>query len=173
MPRVTLDQIRAVGDVTQSFRWQFVLLSAPTAVPFPSSADIDLRIETAELPKKTGSSVEVALKGHVVKYPGQYRPQGVLTFSFVETVDSVVATWLRDWQQACWNDNTGARATKAELQALIQIQLLNNDDTARWQYTMKGCFLEDSDPGQVDGSTPDPLKPQLIMSYDDFTQGPL
>jgi len=173
MARIKLDDIRAMGDVTQTFRWLFSVVKPPTAVTFPASGALDLRIETSELPKKTGSSVEVQLKGHSVKYPGIYKPGGTMTFGFVETVDNIVATWLRDWQLACWSNNTGTRGPKKDLEAVIQIQLLKNDDTPRWQYTMKGCYLEDSTPGQLDGTSADPLKPQLVMSYDDFEQGPL
>lgn len=173
MARITLDQIRAFGDVTQGFRWIFNVISAPSAVPFPASEALDLRIETAELPKKTGSSVEINLKGHKVKFPGLYQPNGSLSFTFVETVDNVIATWITAWQVACWANNSGVRATKKELEAVIQLQLLKNDDTPRWQYTLKGVYLEDSSPGQLDGQSPDPLKPQLVVSFDDFTQGPL
>lgn len=173
MARITLDQIRAFGDVTQGFRWIFNVITAPAAVAFPASEALDLRIETAELPAKSGSSVEVQLKGHRVKYPGIYTPAGTINFQFVETIDSVIATWLRDWQVACWNNNTGVRVPKRDLEAVIQIQLLRNDDTPRWQYTLKGCFLESSNPGQLDGSSADPLRPQVTLSYDDFTQGPL
>jgi len=174
MPRITLDQIRAMGDVTQTFRWNLVVVKAPTSVPnFPATAAADLRIETSELPKKTGSSVEVTLKGHSVKYPGIYKPQGTLSFGFVETVDNVIANWFASWQQACWANNTGARVPKKDLEAVFQLQLLKNDDVARWQYTMKGCFIEDPNPGQLDSSSADPLKPQMTISYDDFTQGPL
>jgi hypothetical protein len=174
MARITLDQIRAVGDVTSTFRWNFVIVSPPTSVgSFPTTANADLRIETAGLPKKTGTTVDVVLKGHKVRYPGIYQPAGNLPFTFVETVDNTIAAWFAAWQQACWNDNTGVRVPKSELEATIQIIRLDNADSGIWQYTMKGCFLEDSDPGRVDNATQDPLKPSLTLSYDDFTQGPL
>jgi hypothetical protein len=173
MARINLDQIRAMGDVTQTYRWLFNIVKAPTAVTFPTAAALDLRIETTELPKKTGQTVEVSLKGHIARYPGLYRPTGTLTFSFVETVDSVVAQWIADWRRACWADNLGTRAQKKDLEAVIQIQRLDNADEPIWQYTMKGCFPEDSNPGQLDGQSPDPLKPTLTVSYDDFTEGAL
>jgi len=174
MPKITLDNLRSLGDVNQTFRWNFVLISAPSGVPgFPSSSSIDLRCETAELPKKSGSSVEVTLRGHSVKYPGIYKPTGTMTLTFVETVDNFMANWLRSWQVACWPNNTGARLPKSQLEAVIQLQLLRNDDTARYQYTIKGCFLEDATIGSLDSSSADPFKPQLVLSYDDFTQGPL
>lgn len=172
MARITLDEIRGLGDMTQVFRWVLLLKTAPTAVPnFPTTGDLDLRVETSELPKKTGSTVEITLKGHTVRYPGIYKPSGTISMAFVEAVDSKVAQWLASWQQACWADNTGTRGSKDSLTAVWQLQLLNNDDSVRWVYELKGCFLEDSNPGQLDGTSPDPFKPQLTMSFDDFKQG--
>jgi hypothetical protein len=173
MPRVSLDQIRSFGDISQGFRWILNIVQAPAAVPFPNVDALDLRVETSELPKKSSTSVEINLKGHVVKHPGQWRPVGSLAMTFIDTLDNLVLNWLASWRTACWNNNTGIRVPKRDLEAVFQIQLLRNDDTPRYQYTMKGVFIEDTTTGSVDGTTVDPHRPQLVVSYDDFTEGPL
>ncbi len=147
----------------------------PTAVAAPPSTDdLNLRCETSEIPKKTGQTIDVLIRGQKVRQPGIYTPVGIITMTFYETVDNKMAQFFKDWQEACWAPNTGVAAAKAAVEASIVLQRLDQGDNAIWEYTLIGAFLEDSEAGgTLDGATSDALKPTLILSYDDFSQGPL
>jgi len=170
MPKPTLDQIRSVGDFTSLFRWNLLFASFPAAVAAPPTLeDLNIRCESTELPRLTGQTVIQNLRGHQVRQPGIYNYSDTLTLTFVETVDNVVHNFLRDWREAVWATNTGVAQSKADVSAIILIQRLNSQDEPIYEYKLKGAFLADFDfGGTLDGATSDALKPQLILSYDNF-----
>ena len=166
----TLSRMQSL-EPTQSTRWNFDIIEAPTAVgSFPTSDDANLRVETTELPKKTGADVETTLKGHTMFSPGIYRPAGPLSVTFVEMVDTKILQWLAAWQQACWNDDTGARALTANLKATIGLTLLDNANKPIYEFQLLGCYLSDSDLGSLDGSNSEAIKPALVITWDDLRQ---
>ncbi len=175
MTRPSIAQIRDIGNVAQLYRWNLLFASFPSAIVEPPSRDdLNLRCETSEIPKKTGQTVDVLIRGHKVRQPGIYAPVGTLTMTFYETVDNKIHKFLEDWKEACWATNTGVAAAKAAVEASIILQRLDQGDNAIWEYKLIGAFLEDFEGGgTLDGVTSDALKPSMILSYDDYSQGPL
>lgn len=168
MPRPTLAQLRGVGDFQALWRWDIDFLGAARLGTF--SNDLNLRAETTEIPKKTGQTIEVNIRGHKTRMPGIYAPVGTMTFSFVEGVTNVVSSFIAAWKEQCWATNNGTSLTKDQLQMDILMRRLNNQDVATYEYKLKGCFYEDADFGTLDGSTSDIWKPSLTISYDDFEE---
>lgn len=166
----TLEQIRQVSDFTALYRWQVIFTAFPAAVANPpASEDLDIRLESVELPKRTVTSVEIRIRGHKVKVPGLSEPLGVITFTFVETVDNKVHEFMRAWREAIWQTNTGIQQATEDCKAEILIQRLNNRNEPIWEYKLKGVYLEDYEAGgTLDGATGEPLKPIFTLSYDDF-----
>lgn len=173
MARPTVSDLSALGDFTQSFRWQLALAgTAPAAVAFPTT-NIDFLVETATLPKATGTTVDVTIHGSTTRQPGIYKKYGTLTFTFAELVDNSITAWLSLWQKALWATNIGTRIEKSLLVADFTLTRLDNADTPIWQYYLYNCFLEDSEPGALTQNSADPIRPSLMLSYDDFDQGPV
>lgn len=173
--RPTIDQIRAIGNVSALYRWnvEFVTFPAAIAAP-PRSSDLNLRCESTDLPKMTGQSIELNIRGHKVKQTGIYTYSNVITMTFLETVDSIIHNFLKNWREVCWETGTGVQASKADAEALILIQRLDQQDTAIWEYKLIGSFLEDyEDGGTLDGVTSEGLKPSFTLSYDLFKDQPL
>lgn len=175
MPRPSIDDIRSIGDVATLYRWNVDFVSFPTALAGPPTTEsLNLRAETTEMPKRTGQSIETLIRGHKVKQPGIYDYGNVLTMTFVETVDSVIANFMRNWREICSETRTGIAQNKVDVEATILITRLNNLDESIWEYKLVGCFLEDMEAGgTLDGQSSDSIKPSLTFSYDYFEDRPL
>lgn len=169
--RPTIDQIRTAGDYARMYTWDLTIVKFPAAgAPYPSSDDLNIRCLSSEVPKMTGTSIEVNIRGHRIRQPGIYNYNTPITFTFVETVDGMVNDFFKRWRDACWATKTGRAAPKSDLEGTIILHLLDTNDNAIWQYKLIGCFLEDYDPtgGPLGGDTSDVLRPSLMLSYDYF-----
>ena len=175
MAKPTIDQIRGIGDFATLYQWNLDFASFPSAVGGGSSEDFNIRCISSEVPKATGSSIEVQIRGHKVKQPGVYEPPRTLTLTFVEAVDMMVNKFFKDWRDACYDMKTGEQRPKAEVEAVILLTQLNRASNPIWQYTLYGVFIEDYDPtgGQYDAASIDVLRPSLTISYDYFEDQPL
>ena len=173
MAKPTLDNIRSVGSFSQLFRWDFSFDSIPSGLGGSfggfTSEDLNLRCVTSELPKLTGTSSEINLRGLKKKQPGIYAPPGPITIQFMETVDGAVSQAIKAWRDLCWNMQTGASVNTSELEATIRLTLLDQQDAGFMEYVLYGCYLEDYEAGgTLDGTTADPLRPSMVISYDYF-----
>jgi len=169
MTRPSLDQIRGIADFTNLFRWNLIFTEFPASVPGFNSEDFNIRCESAELPKLTGQTIVQNLRGHQVRQGGIYNYSPTITLTFVETVDNKIHNFLRQWREQMWATNTGISASKADNEAIIQLQRLNNQDDPIYEYKLIGALLEDFDfGGTLDGVTSDALKPTMILAYDRF-----
>jgi hypothetical protein len=175
MPRPDIDQIRALGDFATLYQFNVYLTTAPRAVDSPPTEDLNLRCLTSELPKAAGTSIEVHIRGHKIKQPGQYDPTHTLTMTFVETVDAKISQFLKNWREACWQTKTGRQEKKEDVEAVITLVQLNRQDEPIWQYKLTGCYIEDYDPTGAgwDGTSTEVVRPSLTLSYDYFEDEPV
>lgn len=171
-----IDNIRATADFATVYQWDVRFITWPAAPVaggpgWPDEADLNFRCESTDLPLATNQAIEVAIRGHKIKQPGILEYNKQFNMTMVETVDSKVSHWLRNWREACWRSQTGHQFTKAETDATIMITRLDRQLIPIWEYKLIGCWLEDFNTGQLDGSTSDAMKPSLTLSYDYFVDG--
>lgn len=172
--RPDINNIRTIGDATTLFRWNVIFAKFPSVGTWPSSDALNFRCESAELPKGTLEKAEVNIRGHKVLQPGKMAYENTLPLTFIETVDNVVAKVIRQWREICWQSRTGTSYSKAQVEAVILLQRLDNQDNAIYEYKLVGAFMEDHDfGGTLDGITPDSLKPVITLSYDYYLDKPL
>ena len=169
MARATIDNVRSTGHIAEIYRWRLGFAQFPEVGSWPSSEALDFRCESVELPKQTQQKIENNIRGHKVHYPGIANYASTATIVFVETVDNTIAKIFKEWREICWQVRTGAQYSKSQVEATILITRMNHLDEDIWEYTLKGCFYEDSDLGTLDGVTSDAIKPSLTLSYDYFT----
>jgi len=170
MPRPSIDQIRSVADFTTLFRWNLTFAKFPSAVASPpNTEDLNIRCESAELPRLTGQTIIQNVRGHQVKQSGIHNYVDSITLTFIETVDNIIHNFLKNWREAAWETKSGIAVPKNELEAIVILQRLNNQDVPIWEYKLIGAFLQDFDlGGTLDGVTSDSLKPQMILAFDYF-----
>lgn len=171
---VDITQLRGVGDFAPMFRWNLIFISFPAigAAGFPLSNDLNIRCESATIPKMSNEKIEVNIRQHKVFQNGKGTYTNSFDLTFVETTNNVIHNFLKVWRELHHGTRSGTSVPKADLEALIQIQRLNNEDKPVWFYTMHGCLLEDYDLGNV-GTDSDVMRPSATLSYDFFEDGPL
>jgi hypothetical protein len=170
--RPNLEHLRALGQMTQMFRWTVEFEKLPSALnPWLGDA-INFRAESVGIPKLNPNSTEVVIRGHKAKYPGIADYENTITLTCFETIDNNISNFLRTWREMCWqseNGSTGITQNKEDLEATMLIMRLNNKDAPIWMYKLFGCYLETADSGgDLDASTADPMKPALTLSFDYF-----
>jgi hypothetical protein len=174
MARPTIENIRSMGDFLSLYRWDVTLIPPTGVSGIPDSEKLNFRCETSELPKMTGTSTEITVRGHKVKQPGIYNYDNVINLAFVETVDATIHKFAKAWREALWSSGTGiAAGKKSTLQGTLKLTQLDNQDNGVWEYTIIGVFLETYDFGSLDGAQSDVQKPTMAFGYDYFTDKPL
>lgn len=172
MARPSINDIRALPDVAQLFRWNLILAQTPTGVAAPNEA-LNIRCETTTIPKATNNAFEVNIRGHKVFQNGILTYDNSYTLTFVETVDNMVHQFFKSWRELIWQTQTGvAQLPTNQLKGEFILQRLNNQDTPIWVYNMHGVLLQDYDVGTLDNASSDSLKPTITFHYDYFDDQP-
>lgn len=166
----SLEQIRGVGDFTTLYRWLISIPSLPAGV-IGDVEILNILCESTDLPNKINTPREIRLHGQKIKVPGISEPTGTLNMTFTETVDNPVSDFITSWRQLVWEDNTGFQAIAEDLKADIIIQRFDQLDNPIYEYVLLGAWPETHEAGgTLDGQTPDPLKPIVTWSYDDYSE---
>lgn len=168
MPKPTIDALRGVGDFATTYQWNMRFAQVPAIGAYPDSNDLNLRVQSVAIPIATNAPIEIALRGHKVRQPGilGYGPN--LEFTSVETVDNLIANFLREWREACYQTRTGAQGAKADVSADVEIIRLDRQDVEIWGYKLFGCFLEAYNFGTLQSEASTVLQPSFTLSYDYF-----
>lgn len=165
MPRISHDQLRAIGDLATTFRWNLSVPKDPTGL----AGELNVRCESTELPKITMTPIENNVRGHKTKYPGIAEYSGSVTMTFTETDNNAIVNFIRAWRELHWETQSGVTQNKADLEATFIVTRLNSQDEEIYQYTLRGCLYEDSDFGSLDGENA-AMKPTLTIGFDFFTE---
>jgi hypothetical protein len=145
--------------------WEIGFLRQPAFLT-ADTFRFNLQCLTSGIPKRTGTSAQLMMRGYQIFDPGIYSVQGSITLTFVEYTDRRVREWTRQWSEAL-RDKAG---TFIQLSADMVLRQLNNQETPNYEYHLLWCFLEDNDPGSLDGSTSDPQQPSWTLKYIDFKE---
>lgn len=174
--RPTVENMRALGDFTQVFRWHVNFSQIPSGVGGMNAEDINFRAESMAKPQKTSNAVEIQMRGNKIVRPGI----GVYTHEFaltaISTIDAKVEQFMHDWQALCWeseNGSTGIIRNYEELEGACTLTLLDNLDQGYWAYDLTGVWLKDGGGGDVDNANEEPHKPAMTFAYDYYTDGAL
>jgi len=172
--RPNLETLRNLGNFTQAFRWYVEFESFPVLVSGYSSDDINFRAESTGLPKLTGTSTEIMIRGHKLRQSGIHDYAGPITLTCIETVDNMIAQFNHDWREVCWQTeegSTGKINAQADIEAVMRITRLDNMDNPIWWYKLIGAYLENTEYGDLDGTSADPFKPAFSIQYSYFNEG--
>jgi hypothetical protein len=172
--RPTIEQIRQVADFATVYHWYFSIDKYPAVGDLPEGTELNLRCATSALPKSTINATEVNIRGHKIKQPGIMTYENTLTINFLETVDNIVSTFIREWREICYESITGAQNTKADVEAIIKLVRLDRTDTPIWEYVLHGCYLESYDyGGELSDTASDAFRLAITISYDYFVDSEL
>lgn len=167
--RPTKGQVRQIGEVAQAFRWGISFARQPPAVSVPEN--FNLQCTSTEMPKtEAGQLIDINIRGHHIQRPGIYDDTHTIALNFIETVDSQISEFLRTWREAVWSRDVGVQQPLALCTGDLILIRLDNMDNPIWKYVLKGCYIQDYEPGgELGGDTSDALRPVLTLYYDTFT----
>lgn len=175
--RPSLENLRALGNFTQTFRWHVNFITIPSAVSGFNAMDVNFRAESMSRPARTSNAVETSIRGHKTVQPGIVDYKGnSLSLTVVEAIDMKMATGIQQWQELCWesaNGSSGITNMKADLEAEVLLTLLDNMDTPIWEYDCIGVWMKTGGEGDSDATTDDPLKPAMELAFDYYTDKPV
>ena len=170
--RPSIENLRAIGQVTQAFRWSVDFEKVPSVLDSWKGSAINFRAESVTIPKLNPTATELVIRGNKVKFPGIGDYENTITLVCVETIDNNISRFMKAWRELCWqseNGSPGITQNKEDLEATMIITRLDNKDSPIWLYKLFGCFLETGESGgTLDAATVDPLKPELTLSFDYF-----
>lgn len=162
----TLDQIRAVGDFATTYQWDMRFISVPSIGFATDPEQLNLRVASVTLPKVSIPPIEVQIRGHKVRQPGAADYGGTIPFTAVETVDNVVSNFMREWNQLCWEVNTGVQSAKSEIEATVQIDRLDRQGNILWGYRLFGCWMTDFTLGDMVSDGTGIFMPSFTLAFD-------
>jgi hypothetical protein len=167
--RPQLDQIRGLPDFASLYRWNLIFDKFPTGIAAPNSEALNLRCVSATIPKVTGATFPLIIRGQETINPGRWNTSGTITLTFIETVDNVVLNFIQNWRSAVWAMNTGVGVTKAELLAIIRLERLDRSDNRIREYKLE-AFISDYEPGGDLAAEGDTISPTITLAYDRFDE---
>ena len=169
MARPTIEDIRGLGDFMVSNLWE-VEITNPAAVG-ADFAGINFRAVSFEVPKRSGNSLEVNIRGQKIKQPGDYEYSGQVTLTLAETEqDAGIHNLIRVWREAIIETNTNSQLRKSDIESLATITRLDRrgiplPGEAKW--VLVGVYLEDYELGDLNEAG-DVIQPTITLSYDYF-----
>ena len=175
MPRPSefKSRLRELPEIADSFRWNLEVISGPDG--WPENDDLNLRCVSATMPSRTmAGQIDVQIKGFHIMRPGPMDETHSINLIFVETVDNMISRWLKEWRDAVWDPDTGLRQDADDYTAEIKLVRLNHKDTPIWEFVLKGCYLQEFDPGgDLSGDAGQGIQPNITLYYDTYEDNPL
>jgi len=166
-----VNSLKQLPDFVRTVDWYIQVITPPPIYPnFPASADLNLRAINVEVPKAPGQDMAVEVRGITIHQPGQYKPNGVMSITFVETADNMISTLIKTWRDLCYNLQNGVQADRENVKANFRLIRLDRQENELFDYTVIGCYPSDSDPtgGPLNEAGGDAMRPSIIFTYDTF-----
>ena len=170
--RPSINDIIGLGNFLTNFRWFVTFSSLGTLANDLKLDSLNVQCEGITFPKVGVPSVEVQIRGHKVKQSGIADYGNTITLTLVETTDMFIFSTIKKWRELTWQTKTGKTVNKQDMTTSVTITRLDNNDVPVWSVILHSCYLEDYDVGgDLDGSTADPTKPTMTLSFDYFEDG--
>lgn len=145
--RPTTDDLLALGDFQRTNMWKISMIRAPIAVPI-NTEDFNLRCRTSSTPKFTQQAIEAYVRANRVYDSNVVYPDGTLTLSFIETVDTTIRVFGTTWMRMCKERTTTLR----DLCADFRLVELDNQENEVFEHFLGWSFPEDFDTGELAGN---------------------
>lgn len=160
----------ALGEVQSLMKWAVSIPVPPAAMgEFPE--DLEIRVQTAETPQETVTTMKIELQGHEINGSRKVSKNGELTWKFVDGTDARVIAYFTKWMSLSWTgdgkDTQGSSALTKDLKAEIRMALLDQNEEETQVYTMVGSQPKLERKTEF-GQNNDPLNPAVTWEHDDF-----
>jgi len=176
MVRPTLKNVQEQGEMFQTYRWDIDFTNLPTEVLVGITAEqLNFTCLTTGMPKWTVTSSEVRVRGHKSKQANTFDYESTIPLQFIEPTQSQAANRLiENWRALLWGGGVAANYLEGKMvppdqyKGILKLRRLDGLDNTKAEYEMGGVYIEDHDPGTLDETGGDNLKPNVTLSYDSF-----
>jgi hypothetical protein len=168
MARPTVNQIRGLGDFAHSNLWDIEIVGIDFVTDL-DRGDINFRAQNVELPKRTGASLEINIRGQKIKQPGDYDYSGTTTITLIETDDLKISGAISKWREAIIETGTNNMTAKSDIEVQVIMRRLNRQGKSTGTWVLHGCYLEDYELGDMSDAG-DLVYPTMTISYDYFEE---
>lgn len=171
MPKVELNQVRALNDVVHLNDWVIKFVTVPSGPGIEAFADgVDIRAISVDIPRATLLPIQVDIRGHRYFVPGDTEFTPTLTLTLLETADMNVSDAMLKWREWAYETMTGYKNPVDDIKADLKLFLLNRQLQPIWEFTLYGAWPTDFDPGGqlVGDKGADVMRPTVTLQYDFF-----
>lgn len=166
MGKPTIENVRGLGDFMVSNAWDINIIGAGSVF---EAAGLNFRAVSCELPKRSGNSLEVNIRGQKIKQPGDYDYSGTITITLAEGDNAEVHQALTVLRELTITTGTNHQLPKSNVESVITIKRLNRQGDPIHGFALRGCYLEDYDLGELTDAG-DIVQPTVTFSYDYFVE---
>jgi hypothetical protein len=164
--RSTISEVRNIGHHQSLYDWGIQFFNLPSILTGFTSADLNTRCQTANLPSKSIDEIEINLRGHKVFQHGKINYKNKLNLTLYETQDSKVGDFLDAYMNMQWTPITGSQVPKSLNQCCFLLTLLDSENNARKNFTIIGAWLQDYTPSGDLGSDSAVLSYNTVWTFD-------
>lgn len=169
MPKVELNQVRALNDVVHLNDWVIKFVTVPEGIE--AFADgVDIRSISVDIPRATLLPIQVDIRGHRYFVPGDTEFTPTITLTLLETADMNVSDAMLKWRELAYDTMAGYKSPVDDIKADLKLFLLNRQLQPIWEFTLYGAWPTDFDPGGqlVGDKGADIMRPTVTFQYDFF-----
>ena len=162
----SIDTLRALGHHATTYDWGIQFISLPAAITGFTTADLNTRCSTTQLPARNIQEIPISLRGHKVIQHGIVDYGNTLDMTLYETVDSKVSNFLEAYMNIEWSPLTGVQTPKTLNQSAFLLTLLDSEQKARKYYTIVGAWLKGWDPIELQSESSNIIAYNCHWSFD-------
>jgi hypothetical protein len=173
MARMTLSQVRSLGNFTTSENWYIQFTTLPSGVSF-TSEDLNLRCETFSKPSRSNEVNKIQLRGlPPVNQHGITTPNQTTEVVLFSTVDMKVETMIKELMATAGVNGIKESSPgryKKDSELVMRAVLKDVTDKEIYAYEFTGVLIESYESGGELGPTSELIKPSISFVWDDFTE---
>lgn len=164
--RASINDVRNLGHHQSMYDWGIQFFNLPSILTGFTSADLNTRCQTVDLPSKSFDEIPIDLRGHKVFQHGKINYGNQLSMTLYETQDSKVSDFLDAYSNMQWTPITGSQVPKSLNQCCFLLSLLDSENNAHKNYTIIGAWLLDYKPSGQLGSDSAVLQWNVTWKFD-------
>ena len=164
--RPSLEEVRNLGHHATNYNWGIQFLSLPRGLDNFTSADLNTRAISADVPTRSINPINLNLRGHKWFQHGTVDYKNKFTIDLYETVDTKVGNFLDAYMDMEWTPIAGVQVPKMLNQCAFMLSLLDSYDKTRRYYTIIGAWLQDFTTSKMESNDGDVVVFSTTWQYD-------
>jgi len=164
MPKITLDDVYALGDLIPSDNYELVFGNIPGV---SNSKGLTIKCLNTSYPGMSIEVMPVNVAAHVVTFTGRKMYPRKLQAQFIEDSTMATMTQLRTWMEYCTGSDSGAASgTKAQYAVQGILNIYNQQAVLIDTVTFDNLFPEEISDTAITGESTTMFQINVTFSYD-------